>query len=329
MRADRLLSMLMLLQTQGRMTARELAAELDVSERTIYRDITALGTAGVPVCAERGLGGGISLVEQYRSDLTGLNKDEVQALFMLSIPTALSDLGRDQELKAALLKLSAALPSTLKDDQQRVRQRIYIDPHPRVQAKAGGALPHLSIVQQAVWEDRVIELTYRSVMGDWVGPLESRIYPYGLVARGGHWYLVGKRRDHVAVVRVDYILDARLTSEFCVRPDDFELITFWESWCVQEASNRSYFPVLVRLSPQLISVLPNLFGEEIQQNLDEAGEPDSMGWITLELPFEFHEQALARLLPLGGSIEVLEPIALRCSVKDYAEQILAVYSSNN
>lgn len=327
MRADRLLSMLMLLQARGGMTAQELAAELEVSERTIYRDIIALSTAGVPIYAERGPGGGVRLVERYRSDLTGLNKDEVQALFMLSIPPALSDLGLDQELKAALIKLSAALPSTLREDQQRARQRIYIAPQPQELPNAGRrALPHLPTVQRAVWEDQLVAITYRSVMGDWVGPLTAIIQPYGLVSRGGLWYLIGKRQDHMAVLRVDYILDAQLCSESSTRPDDFDLVAFWQSWCQQEASNRPFYPVLARISPKLKPHLLTIFGDEFKLRLNEAEEPDSTGWTTLELPFEFHDQALELLLPLGSSVEVLEPWALRCSIKDYAEQILAVYS---
>lgn len=326
MRADRLISMLMLLQTRGRMTAQALAIELEVSERTIYRDIFALSTAGVPVYAERGPGGGVSLIERYRSDLTGLNKDEVQALFMLSIPPALSDLGLGQELKAALLKLSATLPATLRGDQQRVRQLIHIDPQSWEQSRSEDALPHLQTVQQAIWNGNVLEVRYYSMVGEWTGPLEAVIHPYGLVAKGGKWYLVGYRRDHIAVLRVDYLLDVRITSEASARPDDFDLVAFWNQWCQQAAENRPYFPVLARLAPKLIPSLPALFGEGIQAYLQEAGEPDEMGWIALELPFEYHEQALERLLPLGSSIEVLEPISLRCAMKDYAEQILGVYS---
>ena len=130
MRADRLLSMLMLLQTRGRMTARDLAEELEVTQRTIYRDLNALSAAGVPIFAERGPGGGISLIERYRSDLTGLNQDEIRALFMLGMPPALAELGLDQDLKAALLKLAASLPADSLGDEQRVRQRIHIDLFP-------------------------------------------------------------------------------------------------------------------------------------------------------------------------------------------------------
>ena len=325
MRADRLLAMLMILQTRGRSTAQALAAELEVSERTIYRDIIALSSAGVPVYAERGPGGGIRLVERYRSDLTGLTKAEVQALFMLSIPPAINDLGLNQELKAALLKLSAALPSTLRGAPQHIRQRIYIDPTPRHINRPETPLPHLPTVQQAVWEQRVIDIQYRSILGH-VGPLEALIHPYGLVSKAGFWYLVGKRRDHLAVVRVDAILEATLKAESCTRPDDFDLPLFWAQWCEQEAANRSRFPVLARLSPRLIPRLAYLFGDEDLTRRAQAAEPDSRGWITLELPFEYHEQARERLLPLGGAVEVLEPLALRYSIQDYAQQILAVYS---
>jgi predicted DNA-binding transcriptional regulator YafY len=325
MRADRLLAILLLLQTRGRMTAQELAVNLEVSERTIYRDITALGTAGVPIYAERGPGGGVSLVENYRSDLTGLKKDEVQALFMLSIPLALRDLGFDQELKAALLKLSAALPSPLRVDEQLVRQRIHIDPRPWEQQRQA-SFPHLNTVQQAVWMDRVLFVRYFSVVGQWIGPLEANIHPYGLVARGGNWYLVGCRRDHIAVLRVDYLLAAHITDEDSKRSKEFVLREFWDEWCRESTKNRPYFPVIVRVSPQVIPSLLKLFGEGIQNLLEEAEQPDQMGWITLELPFEYHEQALEGLLAFGGAVEVLEPIALRYSIQDYAEQILGVYS---
>jgi predicted DNA-binding transcriptional regulator YafY len=326
MRADRLLAMLMLLQNRGRMTAREIAAELEVSERTIYRDINALGTAGVPIYAERGPGGGVRLIERYRSDLTGLTKNQVQALFMLSIPPALSDLGLDQELKAALFKLAAALPAALRDDPNQIRQRIYIDPQPQATAKSTSNLPHLLTVQQAVWEEQVLELTYGSILGDWVGPLNARFHPYGLVSQGGYWYLVGQRTSHMAVIRVDFILDARLTAEAIMRPHDFDLVDFWEAWRQDEASNRPDFPVRLRISPKIKPYLSALQRFGIQEDVFEVMETDSMGWIALDLHFETHEQALERLLPFGGSIEVLEPIALRYSIRDYAGQILAVYS---
>jgi predicted DNA-binding transcriptional regulator YafY len=326
MRADRLVSMLMILQARGRLTAQELARELEVSERTIYRDITALSTAGVPIYAERGPGGGIALVERYRSNLTGLNKDEVQALFMLSVPTALSDLGLDQDLKTALRKLAAALPDSLRPDERLARQQVYIDPQPWEQASPGSSLPHLQNIQQALQTSRVIFVRYTSVLSPWVGVLEGELHPYGMVAKGGRWYIIGYLRDHIDVLRLDHLLEVRITEMPAQRPDNFNLITFWEAWCRATAENRPSFPVRVRVSPASLSYLPHLLGTEMPSQPFDAGEPDVDGWITLELNFEYHEQALERLLAFGGSIEVLEPLALRYSIRDYAEQILAVYS---
>lgn len=326
MRADRLLSMLMLLQTRGRMTAQDLSAELEVSERTVYRDINALSFSGVPVYAERGPGGGISLIESYRSDLTGLTKDEVRALFMLSIPTALTELGLDKELRAALLKLSAALPSPLRDDEQRARQRIHIDPESWEKDRSIAPVAHLQTVQQAVWNLRVLEVKYHSALGPNVGFLEARLKPYGIVAKAGEWYLVAQREDHLTVIKITRIEQAQIIDESFQIPGDFDLEEFWQGWCREVEQSQYTFPVKLRIAPSLVPKLAYFFGPGIEENIQDAGEPDPMGWITLEIVFESHEDARGRLLRFGGVVEVLEPIALRYSLKDYAEQILAVYS---
>ena len=156
MRADRLLSLLMLLQTRGRLTASQLATELEVSERTIYRDVIALSAAGIPVYTEGGHGGGISLVESYRTDLTGLRPEEAQALSMLNIPEPLVRLGVGQELKAALLKLSAAVPPSVREKQAQARHRIHLDAAWWFQPEE--PTPYLQIIQQAVWQDRLLQM---------------------------------------------------------------------------------------------------------------------------------------------------------------------------
>ena len=219
-----------------------------------------------------------------------------------------------------------ALPAALREDPNQIRQRIYIDPQPKEPAKPASYLPHLLTVQQAVWEERMLELSYGSILGDWIGPLNSLFHPYGLVSQGGYWYLVGQRGSHTAVIRVDFILDATLTTEMVKRPENFDLVDFWKTWRQEEARNRPDFPVRVRISPKLKPHLSTLLRYGIQEDVFEIGESDRMGWVIAELQFEFHEQALERLLPFGGAIEVLEPIALRYTIRDYAEQILAVYS---
>ncbi len=329
MRADRLLSLLMILQSHGKTTAQALAAELEVSERTVYRDVIALSSAGVPVYADRGPGGGISLIEQYRSDLTGLNKEEVRALFILAIPPALGDLGLDGELKAALRKLSAALPSTLRADEQRVRQRIHIDPTPWQPEQSSTPLPHLLEIQRAVWEGRALEIRHRLWMRSDMPPLEAKIFPYGLVAKAGHWYLVAWRVDHLTVIRIDRVLELHDTGERFERPADFDLATFWRAHCQEIKEQRLTFPVVVRLPARQLSFLHWMLKDAVQPPPPGGEQPDSMGRITRELRFEYFEQARERLLPLGGAVEVIEPLALRYSIQDYAAQILAVYSETN
>jgi predicted DNA-binding transcriptional regulator YafY len=324
MRADRLLSILMFLQARGRMTAQQLAGELEVSVRTIYRDMDALSAAGVPVYAERGPGGGCALLDSYRTTLTGLTQDEVRALFMLSIPAPLAELGVDHELKAALLKLSAALPATRRPDEERSRQRIHLDSAGWSDTKE--PVPHLQTIHQAVWQERKLHLTYRLPFGveaQWL------VEPYGLVAKASVWYLVCARNGHVRVHRISRVADACLLEETFERDADFNLVTFWQAWCAEIEENRPSCPVTVRVAPGFVPFLLQHFGQQIREAVDRARLPDGEGWITLTLPFETLEDARDRILGFGQGVEVLEPPAVRNSVLDYATQIVALYRRGN
>jgi predicted DNA-binding transcriptional regulator YafY len=326
MRADRLLSILMLLQARGRMTAGELAGELEVSERTIYRDLDALSAAGVPVYAERGPGGGCALLDSYRTTLTGLTQDEVRALFMLSIPAPLAELGVDQELKMALLKLSAALPATRRHDEERARQRIHLDSSGWFETRE--PVPHLQTLQRAVWEDRKLHLAYRlrfEAQAEWL------VAPYGLVAKANVWHLVCARGGHLRVYRVSQVLEAAISDESFERPADFDLAAFWQAWCAEVEEHRPYYPVVVRVAPDLVPWLPHYFGEPIREEIvraqgTEAGSPDAQGWIRVTLPFESLPEARERLLGFGGAMEIVAPVALRESVVDFARQVVARYA---
>jgi predicted DNA-binding transcriptional regulator YafY len=319
MRADRLLSLLMLLQTRGRMTAEDLADELEVSVRTIYRDLTALSASGVPVYCERGPGGGVAFVEEYRTTLTGLTADEARALFMMSVPAPLTQLGVGQVLKAAMLKLSAALPDSRRSDEARARQRIHLDSSWWFQSEE--PVPCLQTIQQAIWKDRKLDLNYRSHFG---ASVEQVVAPYGLVAKANLWHLVYAREGVVRVVRVSQVLEARMLDESFDRPADFDLAAFWERWCADYESQPP-FVARVRVSPQMIPSL-RYFLEERFRNLSSRDlPPDPDGWVTLDLPFESFSTARTRLLGLGRAVEVLEPTALRKSIIDYAEQIKNLY----
>jgi predicted DNA-binding transcriptional regulator YafY len=303
------------------MTAQKLADELEVSVRTIYRDIDALSAAGVPVYAERGPEGGCALLDSYRTNLTMLTQDEVRALFMISIPAPLTELGVSQELKAALLKLSAALPASRRHDEERVRQRIHLDSTWWFQPEEPA--PYLQVIHQAVWEDRKLYLTYRLQFG---AQVERLVDPYGLVAKASVWYLVCARDDQIRVHRVSHMLDARISDEHSQRPADFDLAAYWNSWCADYEKNRPHYPVTVRVAPELVRELPRVFGDRIHDMVVRAGPPDAEGWMTLTFPFETLEAARERILGFGRAVEVLEPQALRKSVLDFAEQIVTFYA---
>lgn len=323
MRADRLLSLLMLLQTRGRMPARELAEELEVSERTIYRDIDALSAAGVPVYGEAGREGGFALLDDYRTSLTGLTEGEVRALFMLSIPAPLAELGVSQELKQAWLKISAALPAHRRADQARVRQRFHLDATWWDQDT--GAVPHLRTIYRAVWEDRRLSISYHPFPGV---VIEQTVDPYGLVAKAGVWYLVCARQGRLRAHRLSDLMTANLEYEIFKRPEGFDLANFWQTWCAHRQQSRGAYTVTVRVAPGLVPYLPMYFGERVREQVAGAGLPDAEGWIALELAFESLEAARDRLLGFGRAVEVLAPRALRESLKDYATQITQLYEQS-
>ena len=218
MRADRLLSLLMLLQTRGQMSARDLAEELEVSERTIYRDITALSASGVPIYASRGPGGGVRLIDEYRTTLTGLTPDETRALFTLSMPAPLTQLGMGEKFKGALLKLSAALPDARRLDELRTRQRILLDSSWWFQSEQD--VPCLQTIQQALFQDRRLRIKVRWEFFN--TEFEQDAEPYGLVAKANIWYLIYGRGGTPHVQRVSQIVEAELTPDVFARPPEFQ-----------------------------------------------------------------------------------------------------------
>jgi predicted DNA-binding transcriptional regulator YafY len=323
MRADRLLSMLMLLQTRGRSTARQLAIELEVSERTIYRDVIALNAAGMPIYTEGGPGGGISLVESYQTNLTGLRPEEAQALSMLNIPEPLVRLGVGQELKAALLKLSAAVPPSVREKQAQARQRIHLDAAWWFQPEE--PTPYLKVIQQAVWQVRLLQITYR---GDFNATSEQVVAPYGLVAKASVWYLIFSRAGHIRAWRVARIVLASMLPQSFERRADFDLAAFWQKWCADFEKDRSHYMVHALVSPSLAARLSRLLRENQPEVLNlPPSAVQREGWQAMTLTFENFENARTRILGYGGAIEVLDPPALRASVADYAQQIRVLYDS--
>ncbi len=324
MRADRLLSLLMLLQTRGRITAQVLADELEVSVRTIYRDLIALSTAGVPVYTDRGPGGGVGLVDEYRTSLTGLTPAEASALSMMSLPAPLRQLGLGAEFKQALLKLSASLPDSRRQDEARTRRRIHLDSSWWFQP--GDDLPCLAVIQQALWRDHRLRIKVRQEFFN--TEFEQETEPYGLVAKANVWYLVYGRAGGLHVLRIADVVEAEILDESFSRRVDFDLAAFWKKWCAEYESQPPYVAV-VRVSPDALPLLPYYLEERARPALASASQPDNEGWVLVHLPFDNFVTARTRLLGLGRAVEVLEPQALRKSLLDFAEQIVDYYRSVN
>jgi len=318
MRADRLLSILLLLQVHQRITARELAKRLEVSERTIHRDMESLGMAGIPITAERGTNGGWSLLEAYRTNLTGLNETEVQALFLSSSTRLLADLGLQKAADAALIKLLAAIPSVSRRNAEYVRQRIYIDAT-SWHATEDDDVSSLSILQDALWHERKLLLTYQR--NDTV-TVERLVDPLGLIAKGSTWYLVAAINDELRTYRVSRIKCAILQEQTCVRPPDFDLAAYWTQSSSRFVAAMPRYPVTVRVAP---AVLERVYYAGRYARIEHRDAPDADGWIKLSLCFEAEPAACGSLLGFGTQVEILEPEALRMKIIQLAEDMIAFY----
>jgi predicted DNA-binding transcriptional regulator YafY len=220
-----------------------------------------------------------------------------------------------------MLKLSAALPDARRGDEERVRQRFYLD-------SSGWHLgeelvPHLQAVHQAVWQDRKLAISYR--LPPLAMEVERLVEPYGLVAKAGVWYLVFAHKERLRARRVSELTDANPSEGTFARPADFDLAAYWQTWCARLEESHSFYPVIVRVAPNFVPELPRFFGGRIRQKVAQAGPPDAEGWIRLELAFESLEAARERIVSFGRGMEVLEPQALRISVLDLARQVVALY----
>jgi predicted DNA-binding transcriptional regulator YafY len=312
----------MLLQARPQMTARELAGELEVSLRTVYRDVEALAAAGVPVYAEQGRAGGYRLVDGYRTRLTGLTEDEALSLFVVGLPGPAADLGLSAQAASAERKLLAALGPSQRVRAGRLRDRFSLDTsawyHPAEQP------PYLADLATAVLEDRVVDIAYRR----WQAPreVERRLAPYGLVLKSGTWDLVAAGDDSVRTYRVANVLRLTATGERFERPADFVLGEFWREHLVRFDERRLSRTAVVRLSPALVDSLRDLSDAALRRAA-EGVAPDPDGWTTVDLPVEDDEMAARQLLPHGGAVEVVSPDSLRVALAAKARAVLVMYDA--
>lgn len=323
MRASRLVAMLLLLQTRGRMTAAALAEELEVSVRTIYRDLGALGAAGVPVYTEPGPHGGCQLVDGYRTRLTGLTQPEAEALFMSGVSGPMAELGLGTVLAAAQLKVLAALPPELRSRATRVRERFHIDTPGWFEV--GDDVPHLQEIAAAVWDERRIVVDYERA-----GSVTQRhLDPLGLVLKGGTWYLVAQHRGRTRTYRVSRLRRVSVGDERFTRPEGFDLADHWQASSLAFEESLLREQVVARLSPDALAALPYaLEPAAARAARASAGSPDADGWVRVVIPTESIDYAEGEVLKLGAGAEVLEPPELRRKLAATARHLAAVYGGN-
>jgi predicted DNA-binding transcriptional regulator YafY len=317
-RASRLISILLLLQTRGRLTARQLADELEVSVRTIYRDVESLHGAGVPLYGDAGPDGGYRLLEGYRTRLTGLTTDEAEALFLAALPGPAAELGLGSVVAAAQLKLKAALPADLRERAERIQERFYLDAPGWYHD--GDRTPHLAAVAGAVWNQRSIHVRYRS----WRGVVTRTLDPYGLVLKAGKWYLVAHTAEQTRTYRVNQILDLQVSGDTFTRPDGFELAGYWHAHLSDFRARLRQGEALVRLSPVAVERLPDLMSQAVVDAV-ASGSRESDGWVRARIPIESLTHAETEMLKLGAEAEVLEPAELRQRLAETARRLAAVY----
>ena len=323
MRASRLVNVLLLLQTRGRLTASELAEQLEVSVRTIYRDVDALSEAGVPIYAERGPGGGVRLVDGYRTRLTGLTPDEAEALFMSGLPGPAAELGLGTVVSAAQLKVLAALPPELRARASRVTQRFHLDAPGWF--RSVDPSPHLQQLADAVWEGRRIEIRYRRAER-----LQARLIdPLGLVLKGGTWYLVARSNDQLRTFRASRVESVSPSEERFERPADFDLSTYWTESTAAYERDMLQVEVEVLVVPESLDRLKAMLGETVMRTAKRARRPEPDGRHRLSFHHESIGWAAENLFPLGGNVEVVRPPELRDMLLVTARGILQRYDRND
>jgi predicted DNA-binding transcriptional regulator YafY len=323
MRASRLLSLLLLLQTRGRMTAEQLAGELEVSVRTIYRDVDALSAAGVPVYGDAGHDGGYQLLGGYRTRLTGLTGPEAETLFLSGLPGPAAELGLGNALAAATLKLRAALPASLRESADRLSERFYLDAPGWYRTSDDTRL--LPMVASAVWERQVIVMRYRR----WKEPTEvtRTIEPHGLVLKAGTWYLVARCNGAFRTYRVDQIIDAQPSGATFAPAPDFELETYWHSYLAGFHERLHTGHALIAISPAGVQRMRGLLPAAVVTAVLDAGAVRSDGWIQATAPIESSSQALADFLRLGADLEVLGPEELRAEAARACATMAEMYGA--
>ena len=313
-----MISIVLLLQQRKKISAENLAEQLGVSIRTIYRDLVVLSANGFPIYAEHGPGGGICIFDDYQGGVKTLTMEEVEALQMMKIPDPLTSLETGKTMQRALLKMFASLPN-----QTTSSPNLFIDwswwGHSK--SKDGS---NLELIYNAVCSRQKLNVIF---------PLwnrmefEQEIDPYGVVAKAGEWYLVYMNAGRCRMRRISEFRSIKLTGQTFQRQDDFDLESTWKKMCIVEEESNFSFSVVIRISPELTPYITEPSWGIHYQIIELKPQIDSLGWRRCTLAYENLTSARSHLLGWGNAVEVIEPDALRVTMQDFAEQINKVYKS--
>jgi predicted DNA-binding transcriptional regulator YafY len=321
MLASRLLSLLMLLQSRGRLSAPALARQLEVSVRTVYRDIDSLSAAGVPVYGDPGRNGGYQLRDGWRTQLTGLTSGEARALLLAGMPGPAKALGMGEAAASAHLKLVAALPADWRSDAERVGSRFHLDPVDWFRDAAPA--DHLREVAHAVWNEQRLRMRYES----WTEVAEREVEPLGLVLKAGAWYVVARRGRVARTYKLTNMHEVQVLAQRFKRPGQFDLAAYWAEATQRFEEGVYHDFATLRASPAGLKRLRQFSPVVAQAVQRTATRPDADGWVRVTVPIESIEHAARVMLKLGAEAEVREPAGLRARLAQAAREMLALYGT--
>ncbi|WP_174615299.1 helix-turn-helix transcriptional regulator [Virgibacillus ihumii] len=318
MRADRLITIILLLQNNGKLTTKALAKELDVTERTIHRDMEALSRTGIPVFAERGRHGGWSILESYRTNLTGLKESEIRTLFVSPSTQLLDDLGMTHTSEEARNKLIASLPANYRKNAKDVWNRIHVDMS--TWRKQKEKIMSFEVLKDAIWKENKLKIEYQRADGK---TNERVVRPLGLVAKGSRWYFIAsKENDEKRNYRASRILSAIPIEETFERPKGFNLAQYWESSTKAFIENLPKYEVRVKVMPSILTRL-KYSGQFVQ--IVEVENKTQGDWISVKLSFDTEDEAKSHILGFADQIKVIEPKELHDKILKMAESLVAFY----
>ncbi|NAW66601.1 WYL domain-containing protein [Photobacterium halotolerans] len=319
MRASRLLTILMILQSRDLVSAAELARDCQVSVRSIYRDIDSLSALGIPVYSEQGVNGGYRLLEGYRTQLNGFSKQEIETLFMLGLSGPMQELGLAPAMSEARLKLLAAIPVSLRTHAERFQSSFLLDtPSWFTEKETVGDLPQLF---NAIWQKNQIKFDYQS----WRGSSQRVVNPLGMVLKAGTWYLVAQSEGQFKTYRVARIQDLKILNHSFESPMPFDLSAYWQQSNRQMEAELYPNTAEIKLTAKGLKMLSSLSPPYVRQHT-QIGQTNETGWTSVTLPSGKTEQAVVEMLRFGPEVQVVRPEALRQAMKDVIEEMVRYYS---